>query len=183
MKKRRIAIAAFLLAATLVMGVGFAAITGTLNITGTAYFHGKSATSSDILAAIRFTDNISVNDESIVVANKKSDHAASMDVTFRDTDAVPGEVFTATATYEIEYTSDKVATLPDITFSVPAPTITSAAGSPGFAITTNWNAPQTISFGDTITVTVTVTYTNQDPAETGSVSATIAVPLPYVTVE
>ena len=177
MKKRNLIITAFLLCATLIMGVGFAALSGTLNITGTAYFNGTAATSSDILSALKFTNAVAGDNCTATVAN---DHSATMDVVFNDTNGTPGEVFTATATYTIEYTSNSATNLPDVTFSTPAPTIVSAAGSPGFAITTDWNAPTTLSFGDTITITVTVTYTNQDPVETNTVSATVAVPLPYV---
>jgi len=180
MKKRNLAITAFVLCATLVMAIGFAALSGTLNITGTAYFHGTAVTSSDILAAVKFTD--ATAGDNCTVSIKDSALAASMDVIFRDTEGQPG-TFTATATYEITYQSATETDLPDITFSVPQATITSAAGSPGFNIATDWSTAKTLAHGQKITITVTVTYTQQDPIETGTVSATIAIPMPYVTVE
>ena len=180
MNKRNLAIAAFLLCATLVMGIGFAALTGTLNITGTAYFNGTAATNSDILSSLKFTNAQAGDNCTAAVA---TDHSATMDVVFNDTEGTVGEVFTATATYTIEYTSTTATNLPDVVFSTPVPTITSAAGSQGFAISTDWDANQTLSFGDTITITVTVTYINQDPVVTDTVSATIAVPLPYASVD
>lgn len=179
MKKKSLVIAAFLLCATLVMGVGFAALSGTLNITGTAYFNGTAATNSDILSSLKFTNATAGDNCTATVA---SDHSATMDVVFNDTDGTVGKVFTATATYTIAYESSTAINLPDVKFSTPNPTITSAAGSTGFAISTNWTTDQTLEFGKTITVTVTVTYTNQNPVETNTVSATIAVPLPYATV-
>ena len=180
MKKRNLVFVAFMLCATLVMGVGFAALSGTLNITGTAYFNGTAATNSDILSSLKFTNAAAGDNCTAAVA---TDHSATMDVVFNDTEGTVGEVFTATATYTIAYTSTTATNLPDVKFSTPAPTITSAAGSAGFAISTDWNADTTLAFGNTVTITVTVTYTNQDPVVTDTVSATIAVPLPYVSVE
>ncbi len=180
MKKRNLAIAAFLLCATLVMGIGFASLSGTLNITGTAYFNGIAATSSDILSSLKFS-KAEAGDN--CVATIATDHSATMDVTFNDTEGTVGDVFTATATYTIEYSSTQATNLPDVIFSIPEPSITSAAGSQGFAISTDWNTTKTLSFGNEITLTVTVTYTNQNPVETNTVSATIAVPLPYVSVD
>lgn len=179
MKKRRLTIVAFLLCATLIMGIGYAAISGTLNITGTAYFNGTSAVSSDILSAIKFTE---ANAGDNCTATIATDHSATLDVTFNDTEGTVGDVFTASATYTIKYDTTDT-TLPDVTFSVPAPTITSAANSEGFAISTDWTTTQTLGVGEEIKVTVTVTYTNQDPVVADTVSATISVPLPYVSVE
>ena len=177
MKKRNLVITAFLLCATLLMGIGFASLSGTLNITGTAYFNGTAATNSDILSSLKFKTATAGENCTAAVA---TDHSATMDVVFNDTNGTVGEVFTATATYTIEYTSATATNLPAVTFSTPQPTIVSAAGSQGFAISTDWATEQTLNFGETISIMVTVTYTNQDPVVTDTVSATIAVPLPYV---
>ena len=181
MKKRNLAITAFVLCATLVMAIGFAALSGTLNITGTAYFHGTSVTSSEINSALKFTEVSNLSNCTATIANN---HSATLDVTFHDTEGKVGAVFTATATYTIAYTSDDVAAaLPTVEFSIPNPTLSSASGSTtGWHIDTDWDEVKTLAFNGTITITVTVTYTNQDPVETGTVSATIAVPMPFATI-
>ena len=181
MKKRNLTITAFVLCATLVMAIGFAALSGTLNITGTAYFHGTSVTSSEINSALKFTEVSNLSNCTATIANN---HSATLDVTFHDTEGTVGAVFTATATYTIAYTSDNAAAaLPTVKFSVPTPALSSASGSTtGWHISTDWNTEQTLAFDDTIQITVTVTYTNQDPVVTDSVSATITVPMPFATV-
>ena len=179
MKKRNLVIAAFILTATLLMGIGFAALNGTLNITGTAYFYGTAATNSDILTSLKFANPTNLENCTATIA---TNHSATMDVVFNDTNGVVGEEFTATATFDVVYDSDTIDVLPDIEFSVPNPTIVSASGAQGFSIDTDWDAPQNLSLGDTIQITVTVTYINQDPVETGAVSAQISVPMPYATI-
>ena len=54
MKKRRTIIISFLLLATLVMGVGYAAVADTLNITGRASFRPASLVAGEVASAIKF---------------------------------------------------------------------------------------------------------------------------------
>ena len=179
MKKRRLVVVAFLMATVLTLGVGYAAITGTLGVTGRVEFNGTGVVSTEVNQAVKFTDAVAGEN---CTASITGDHAADMVVTFNDTEGNIGDVFTATATFTITYDTTDT-TLPAVDFAVPAPSITSAAGSQGFAITTNWSAPQTLAPTQTVDVIVTVTYTNQDPAVTGTVSAAINVPMPFMSAD
>lgn len=183
MKHRRLMIAAFMLAAVLTIGIGYAAITGTLGVTGRVEFKGTSSTSSVVNSAVKFDKDYTIEATNCTAA-VTGDHAADMNVYFADTNGTVGEVFTATAKYKIVYDAPEGEDLPAIKFSEPVPTITSAAGSPGFGISTDWPAEGvTLNPGEEVFITVTVTYTNQNPVETGTVSAAINVPLPFASVE
>ena len=195
MKRRRLAIVAFLLSAILVMGIGYAAVSGTLNITGTAYFHGTGTSGTAINAAVKFKDEIAVSNSEMVsasITDTTNYLAADMNVTFNDAVGTPGTPFSAYATFTIVYEGEANNNmLKDVKFDTPNPTIPSAQNSPGFSIaaefveadsqsgTVNDDGTCVLKAGETIKVTVTVTYTNQDPVETGTVSAAIRCPLVY----
>ena len=55
MKKRKIVLTSFLLVAVLVMGIGFAAVADTLNITGTATFRPVTVVNDRVLQLTEFT--------------------------------------------------------------------------------------------------------------------------------
>ena len=178
MKKRNLAITAFVLCATLVMAIGFAALSGTLNIGGTATFNGDNI-SSEILESVKFTNG--TGDQYTGVS--WTDTTATMTVNFydlADDDTIQGgQLLEATATFTITYASDNPdAVLPAIQFAVPNPTISGT----GFGISTNWDEVKTLAFKGTITITVTVTYEVPETAPTDKVSATITIPMPYATV-
>lgn len=185
MKNRRTIIVAFLVVAMLVVGIGYAAVNGTLNITGQATFTGQNMVSSDIYQALKFSAvTLTVNGtdySDICTASIDSNHAAKMNVNFKDGSAIAGAVFTAKATFTVTYdTADT--SLPDILVSKATPTITSAAGSPGWHIETDMTSDVTLSPSGSFQVTVTVKYTNQDPAVLDAVSAVINVPMMFATV-
>lgn len=196
MKKRRLAIVAFLLSAILVIGIGYAAVTGTLNITGTAYFHGTGTSGTAINAAVKFTEDIEIdpNNDGVVTASitdQTSFLAADMNVTFNDAVGAAGEDFVATVTFTIEYDDTGAAAdmLKDVKFANPndLANMTSAQGSTAFDIDVAFEgaAPDgtyTLAAGQTVKVTVTVTYTNPAQVATGTVSAAISVPLTYAVV-
>ncbi len=185
MKKRRLMIVSFLVCAALIMGIGYASVNGTLNITGQAEFNGKSVVSSEITKAVKFTDFQAVAN---CTARINGDHAAGMTVTFNDTEGTVGQVFTATAVYTIKYDTTDT-TLPSVTLEKPTATMTSTAGSPGFAIDVRWGEEtttaeaKTLAPGEEIDITVIVTYTNQDPAEAGTVTSMLSVAIPFVSID
>lgn len=185
MKNRKRIIVAFLVVAMLVVGVGYAAVNGTLNIIGQASFAGQSLVSNEIYEALQFETVSFVVGETdysdVCSGSISSNHAADMTVTFKDGSAIAGAVFTAKAVYTVKYDTN-VQSLPDVLISKAVPTITSAAGSPGWTIETDMTDDVTLAPGQSFNITVTVQYTNQDPAVTGSVSAAINVPMPFVTV-
>ena len=173
MKNRKIVITAFLLFATLLMGVGYAAISGDMLIQGSVEFLGFDNTQTSVKQAIKFTDDIttSVNDSnSKVTATRSSDHGATMDVVFQDTSSSDTDAFTASATYTIEYDTDD-ADLPKVTLAVSACLLN---GQEEGSLPTGWDVDVTWGNDDkvleatdsatankTTTVTVTVKYTNQ----------------------
>ena len=182
MKNRRKIIVAFLVLATLVMGVGYAAVNGTLKISGAAEFNGTSIVQSDVNKALKFESAAVVDGyANVCTAGVTTDHAADMSVTFNDGIGNPGDVFTAMAKFTIKYDTTDT-TLPAVTLTLPVAEIPSQAGSPGWDIETDWSADRSLNPGESTTITVTVTYTNQNPAEENSVSATINVPIPFATV-
>ena len=99
MKKRRLIIVAFMLATVLTLGVGYAALTGTLMIDSSATFYGNAFAQSELMAAVQFTD--ATSDDANVDA-KLSDgdtHLAILRVTFTDvngTGAVDFDAMSAT---------------------------------------------------------------------------------------
>ena len=182
MKTRRIAIVAFLLATVLTLGIGYAAISGVLGISGRATFNGTAVTQSEVTKALQFTN--AVGDENCVanVTQDGTGHSADMTVTFNDANGIIGDKFVAVATYTISYSST-VTNLPDVKLTMPTPAITPSNGSDCWSIAVDWTGDKTLSVGEETTITVTVTYENKDPVEVNQISANIAVPIPYATIE
>ncbi len=117
MKNRRFAIVAFLLVATLVMGIGFAAVSGQLNITGSATYNSFAETSSNIHSAIKFTEATAVQNCTASITDEQNGaNSADLTVTFNDeTSSNEGDNFEAVAIYTIAYESNDT-TLSDVAF-------------------------------------------------------------------
>jgi len=186
MKKRRLVIVAFMLATVLTLGVGYAAINGSLGITGRMEFQGKALTEPEVVNAVKFVASgdgaPTVTDAGLCAATVSGDHAADMSVTFTDPNGVVGEQFTVSATYTILYDSTNTA-LPDVTLTPSTIEQSGVNANQGVEVTTDWTGSKTLKVGETTTITVTVTYTNQDPVVSGTASAAFNVPIPFVTVD
>ena len=196
MKNRRNMIVAFLLCACLIVGVGFAQVTGQLMVTGTSTFNGMGELTNEVKAAVVFTSGEAIENctnAGIVGTTSKS---ADMTVVINDAKG-NAETFTAVAVYTIKY--DTTEAYPEVTFTVPNATITETSGSTGKwdieAVFEDDDAEGAISgtiVGNTVTlapgesvkVRVTVTFDNA----TGEIfkdqsKATITVLLDYHTIE
>ena len=80
MKKRRIVLSSHLVVAILVMGIGFAALADTLDVSGSAPFRPASVVATDVNAAIKFLD-----------ATPDEDYCVSADVDKNNDDKATGE--------------------------------------------------------------------------------------------
>ena len=108
MKNRKLFIVSFLVVATLIVGVGFAAVGGVLTVDGSIEYNGQLAAQDEIKDAMKFTGVADmVNCEATV-----SGHAATLNVVFNDTDGNINEE--AHVTYTISYNSTEE--LPDVYF-------------------------------------------------------------------
>ncbi len=181
MKKRRIAIVAFMLATVLTLGIGYAAVSGALNIRGTGTFRGKNLAQNEILDAVRFTD--AVGDE---YANARLDPAddtiAVVDINFNDTTGV-AQTYTSVSTFTIAYaTENNTEMFPEVI--IAAPTITQPQ-DPNWVVAVDWTEGQTLELGETTTITVTVTYKCDDPEAVANSETTgnFAVKLNFATAE
>ena len=111
MKKRRTIIISFLLLATLVMGVGYAAVADTLNITGRASFRPASLVAGEVASAIKFdktfgtngaTPHLSFDDDiTHVTASVVEDNEAALTLVINDTTTL--EDYTVTVSYKVMY--------------------------------------------------------------------------------
>ncbi len=198
MKKRRIIITAFILCASLVIGIGYATITGNLYINGTATFKGSVALDEQV--AVGFTASktgTNCTDASIDTSDKTK---ANITVVFNDTLGNAYE-FTGNATYKISYNADDE-TLPSVMLNNPTATVTAGTANKGeFTITATYSPDVNTSGtgglvdtstntvvlkpGQTVDVMVVVKYVNANDngeIETGEVEATIAVDFSYSTI-
>ena len=189
MKKRRIAIISFVLVAVLTMGIGFAALAETLNISGTATFRPTNVVNDRVDAAIAFTKATADGDYCTAVSY--SGDAAGMTVLIND--AGESNIFEAVAVYEVTYdgAAAGATTYPAVKIDTEQ-TITQTLGSTvsvdGFSINVayayaeNAKVADRLSPGETMTVTVTVTYDKSQAPDLAEVSlANIAVALHYST--
>ena len=198
MKNRRSTILAFLLCATLVLGIGYAALTDTLTVGGSATFNPSGFVADKVETAIKFTEATS-NDAYCTGANVTAADTASMAVIFNDNTEAATSTYESSATFKVLYDTDNT-TLPPVSISATA-TILSAGtadAAPGFSISANdikyYEADGTeitdsehahLHPGAYALVTVTVTYneTLVTPEPTSSVVADIAVRLDVNTVD
>lgn len=184
MKNRRFAIVAFLLVATLVMGIGFAAVTGQLNITGTAKYNSFTETSSDVHSAIKFTEATAVKNCTATITDTQNGDSADLTVTFNDeTSSNEGDDFEAVAIYTIAYESTDT-TLSPVEFSAPV----IDCDNSHFTVTYEWvDGKNTIEPHGTdnheasvAQVKVTVRYNHSDNEQSVE-TAIITIKLPYAT--
>lgn len=190
MKKRRIVIISFVLAAVLAIGVGFAAMADTLTITGPVNFVKADEVLGAKDDAIKFVEVVSTDpvkdaDGPVSISAAVSDtdkDAASISVTIND---ITGRVepYVATAIFSVTY-EDTNPTL-DPVYLFPQATISNNPA--GFEITAvpveeNGDAivgadANKLKRGQTMLIKVTVTYTPQ--TTTVTVGETISVRLVY----
>ena len=146
MKNRRITIVAFLLLAALTLGIGYAALTDTLTITGSANIDATQT--STIFDSDIYFSNVVANSER-VTANITGTDKDSAEMIVKDgiLAEVGNEVI---ATFTIKSESDlDVEVTPTISFGEGADTT-------HFAVVTSWNGPQQLKAGQTIDITVSV---------------------------
>ena len=192
MKNRRFAIVSFVLIAVLVMGVGFAALVDTLNVTGSATFRPAAVVETDVDAAIYFTQAEADGDYCISASVKTSDpDEATMTVYFNDAGEVD-RTYTATATFTVVYQpQEDNAHLPAVQMAYEASALVPGTANlaPGFTVTVEHEhvgeqkAAGMFSPGETMLVTVIVTCDANAIDNTSSESmANITVALKYSTV-
>lgn len=202
MKKRRFAIAAFLIVAVLVMGIGFAAVADTLTISGRASFRPATFVSGEVAKSIHFVKDYNTvgaktdrngDDENVIptltasVTDTEGLNAA--DLTFV-INGVAGrtEAYTVTATYKVIYETSAGAALPDVDVSATAYIVDGTVEVEGFAINVAFSSDEagltpvtTMSPGDEAFVTVTATYTLPATAPSDVVAGTVNVSLHFST--
>ena len=105
MKNRRLVLVAFLLCASILVGVGYASFVGNLTVNGTMAYNPENSTvdGSVMFSAVQSAENCSVQ-------IGETGDTATMDVTFTDADAVNG-VCTATAVLVITNSGTDAVTL------------------------------------------------------------------------
>ena len=192
MKNRRLVLVAFLLCASILVGVGYATVSGALSIGGTATFNGQDSISSVVQSSVKFT--AATSEDAAVETLTFTTTTGTMDVVFND--AVGNEAeFGASATFTVSYeNTDESATMPDVTFDIIA-----SMDTIGNLTVDGWDINVvckregvtleedaiTLAPGQSIDVIVTVTFDNTEA--TGDVfknttKANINVALEYLTV-
>jgi hypothetical protein len=151
---------AFLLVAAMLLGVGYAALTTTLNITG-------EATVAEAAAQEAFNEDISFKSAQANAAGDTAVTTDGSDVAEFTVNSLKGKNDTATFTFVIQNKGDLNATM-----SAPAITI-SSANAGYFTAVGSFNTTD-LAAGGTVTYTVTVTLNNTPTEE---ISATFAVEL------
>ena len=200
MKKRRTIIISFLLLATLVMGVGYAAVADTLNITGRASFRPASLVAGEVASAIKFdktfgtngaTPHLSFDDDiTHVTASVVEDNEAALTLVINDTTTL--EDYTVAVTYKIMYdigTGDAAA-YPDVTPAVTSTLRNAGVDVEGFTIDTVLTDSETPGAGTAVSTLqpgqvayahVTITYETPATVPTAVVAGNIAITLNFST--
>lgn len=149
MKNRRSIIIAFLLCATLIVGVGYAAFVGNLTINGTTLYNPEN---SDLDGNIKFSAIQSA--ENCTVAIGTTGDTATMDVVFTSADAVNDSngkpICTATCVLVISNTSGTE----DVVLQNPTDFHNT---NTFFTVSTDWTGDVTLTHGTSKTITITVT--------------------------
>ena len=146
MKKRRTLIVTLMLVAALALGIGYAALTDVLDITGSADVN-QSAAEEAFNEDIHFTAAVANEEGNTASVNSDNNDKASFTInTFKGKDDV------ATFTFTIKNNGDLDATV--------TPAIAATNGNTNteyFEVTSNWaGASKTLAAGQEITYTVTV---------------------------
>lgn len=166
MKKRRIVIISFVLAAVLAVGVGFATVADTLFINGNFNFRNAQEILGNKDAAIKFTKNVETNppqtatEGAVSITASAADDIATLKVAINGVttaeDATAVTPYVATATFEVVYETT------DTSLDPVNLTVTKEGGAldnvDGLVVTVE-PSKTTLKVGETMTVTVTVTYT------------------------
>ena len=191
MRNRKAIIVSFVLVACMLIGVGYAAITGSLDITGNTFFYSASETGAQVHQAVKFKSaaTVAVSDVKNVSCNTSltGDDTADLAIVFTDTDlANTTSSYYAVAKYEVIYeTAD--AALPDVTFAKPTLNAGGSKASYTYywdaACTDTWDAGETIELApnatyETFEFYVKVAYT-EDGTETGILKAFPQITLNY----
>ena len=149
MKNRRNIIIAFLLCATLIVGVGYAAFVGNLTINGTTAFNPENNTLDENIefSAVQYAENCTVN-------IGETGDIATMDVVFTFADALKNDegewIATAKCILVIANNSENTA----VTLTNPTDFHNTNSF---FKITTNWNQDVVLNGGKNTTIEITVT--------------------------
>lgn len=185
MKKRRIAIVAFMLATVLTLGVGYAAVSGVLNITGTGTFRGNNLAQNEILKAIKLT-NPTPDDYATATITTDAvtgeQHTAVINVNFNDTTG-EAKTYVSVTTITIDYsTATGAENYPDVVIEAP---ILTQPQDPNWTVETDWTEGKTLAFGTTTTITVTVKYKCDNPETVANATTTgnFAIKMNFATVD
>ena len=192
MKKRRLTIIAFLLCATLLMGIGYAAVSTTLNISGRAIFSPQNVVESEVASAIKFkADSAAALNDYCTSATISGDDTATIAVVINsEDDVIPTEGYTAKATYTVEYTATNAnAHYSDVELGYQW-TVLNVSGQTveGWTVKVTPTYPDgktTLGVGETMDLLVEVTYAvpANGEAPTANVEGTVNIVLTYTTVE
>ena len=159
MKNRKFVVAAFLLVAVMLLGVGYAALTDVLDITGSADVN-QSAAEEAFNEDIYFTAAVANEAGNTASINSDNNDKASFTA-----NTLKGKGDKATFTYTIINNGDVDA--------VVTPSISSNTNETYFMVYSDWNGqPQDLDAGDTVTYTVTIELI-ETPTETISGSCII----------
>lgn len=146
MKKRRSSIIVFVLVAALCLGIGYAALTDVLDITGSADVN-QSAAESEFNEDVYFTAAVANDGGNTASVNADNNDKASFTV-----NSLAGQGDTASFTFTIYNAGDLDATV--------TPTLNATLGNTNpeyFKISSDWDgAAKTLTAGGSLTYTVTV---------------------------
>lgn len=159
MKNRKTVVVAFLLAAVMLLGVGYAALTDVLDITGSADVNQSAAEEA-------FNEDIYFSDAAAnETGNTASVNADNNDKASFTANTLKGKGDKATFTFTIKNDGDLDATV--------TPSISSNTNSAFFSYSSDWNGqPVTLVAGTSVTYTVTIELI-ETPTETISGSCII----------
>ena len=167
MRNRKTVVAAFLLIAVMMLGVGYAALTDVLDITGSADVN-QSAAEESFNEDIHFSAAVANQTGNTASLNADNNDKASFTA-----NTLKGKDDVATFTFTIKNDGDLAATI--------TPSISSNTNTTYFAISSDWNGlPKTLEAGQEITYTVTLKLL-QTPTET--ISGSFIIELTAVSVD
>ena len=159
MKNRKTVVVAFLLVAVMLLGIGYAALTDVLDITGSADIN-QSAAEEAFNEDIYFSAAVANETGNTASINADNDDKASFTA-----NTLKGKGDQATFTYTIKNDGDLDASI--------TPSISSNTNPAYFAISSDWDGDtKTLAAGGTITYTVTIELI-ETPTETISGSCII----------
>lgn len=152
MRNRKTVVVAFLLVAVMLLGVGYAALTDVLDITGSADVN-QSAAEEAFNEDIYFTAAVANQTGNTASVNADNNDKASCTA-----NTLKGKDDTATFTFTIKNDGDLDAII--------TPSISSNTNAAYFAISSDWaGQAKTLNAGKTLTYTVTVKLT-ETPTQT-----------------